>query len=215
MLQAACADGDALLCLNVPPTWSEAAGFAAARPGVLWHCHQVEPQQQQPEHGGSWRSREAATSRSWAVDGHDLYGRTLPAASYGSSVPTGSNFVGQDNTRKVAHERSSYAAEDSSSSSSSSRWCSTSTHSSSSSSSSSSEANWQDAAPASFTIRHGTMLSDAAACGDVEAVFGGRAAVTLLQTWPAGHPLSLRDELLLAALDEGPGGLPAWLADDA
>jgi hypothetical protein len=57
------------------------------------------------------------------------------------------------------------------------------------------------------------MLSDAAACGDVEAEGGGgRAAVTVCQAWPAGHPLSVRDELLLAALDEAPGsGLPAWL----
>jgi hypothetical protein len=63
----------------------------------------------------------------------------------------------------------------------------------------------------SFTVRRGTLLSDAAACGDVEAVFEGRAALSVVQTWPAGHPLSCRDELLLAALDEGPGGLPAWL----
>jgi hypothetical protein len=65
--------------------------------------------------------------------------------------------------------------------------------------------------PRSFTVRRGTLLSDAAACGDVEAVFEGRAAFSVVQTWPAGHPLSVRDELLLAALDEGPGGLPAWL----
>jgi hypothetical protein len=129
------------------------------------------------------------------VDGKDLYGRTLPSTSYSSSgstaAPAGSNFVGQDNTTKVASDISS-------------SW---------GSSSSSRIDSQQRVLPSSFKVQRGTLLNDAAACGDVEAVFGGQAAVTLCQTWPAGHPLSLRDELLLAALDEGPGGLPAWLCE--
>eukprot|EP00775_Hariotina_reticulata_P010303 gene10303-10462_t len=51
-----------------------------------------------------------------------------------------------------------------------------------------------------------------ATAGDVEAVFSRRASVTTLQTWPTSHPLSLRDDVLAAALDEGPAGLPAWLS---
>jgi hypothetical protein len=132
------------------------------------------------------------------VDGQDLYGRTLPSTSYSSSgstaAPAGSNFVGQDNTAKVASDISS-------------RWG----NSNSSSGGSSRPTPGQPVLPSSFKVQRGTLLNDAAACGDVEAVFGGKAAVTLCQTWPAGHPLSLRDELLLAALDEGQGGLPAWL----
>jgi hypothetical protein len=62
-----------------------------------------------------------------------------------------------------------------------------------------------------FTVHQGTVLSDAATSGDVEAVFSGLAAVSTLQTWPEGHPLSLRDELLVTALDEGEGGMPAWM----
>ena len=34
-----------------------------------------------------------------------------------------------------------------------------------------------------------------------------------LEAWPAGHPFSLRDALLVRALEEGPDGLPLWLAD--
>lgn len=47
----------------------------------------------------------------------------------------------------------------------------------------------------------------------MEAVFGGRAALTALQAWPCGHPLALRDELWLHSLAQGPGGMPAWLED--
>ncbi|KAG2493438.1 hypothetical protein HYH03_008256 [Edaphochlamys debaryana] len=60
LLRDAFAEGDVLLVLNTPPTWrgveapgtgsssgssgSSSRAFAAARPGVLWPCYQVEPQ---------------------------------------------------------------------------------------------------------------------------------------------------------------------------
>ncbi|KAF6248434.1 hypothetical protein COO60DRAFT_1707045 [Scenedesmus sp. NREL 46B-D3] len=66
--------------------------------------------------------------------------------------------------------------------------------------------------PGSFVIRRGTLLNDHATAGDVEAVFAGRATVSALQTWPVGHPLSLLDAVLAAALDEDAAGMPAWLA---
>jgi hypothetical protein len=178
LLQAAFTEGDALLCVNVAPTWSPGSGFAATRPGVLWRCHQLgshHDHQQQP-----------GEMQSWQVDSSDLFGCTLPSAGYDSAVPVGSNFVGQDNTRKVARERSTWRDQGVGAAAAATQL------------------------PVAFTIQRGTTLTDAAACGDVEAVMAGKAAVTLVQTWPAGHPL-IRDELLLAALDEAPDGLPAWL----
>jgi hypothetical protein len=70
----------------------------------------------------------------------------------------------------------------------------------------------QQQVPGSFVIRRGTLLNDHATAGDVEAVFSSRAAVSTVQTWPVGHPLSVRDAVLAAALGEDADGLPAWLA---
>jgi hypothetical protein len=273
VLQGAFTDGDVLMCLNVPPTWREGSGFAATRPGVLWHCWQVEAhgqQQQQRQHrqvdtdGSSSRSKSgsssssSSSSRSWQVDSEDLFGRTLPSSSYGSQVPAGRNFVGQDNTQKVATE-GRFAAWYSSgvqfgtlqpkteqpsaqqqhgdpqdegygqlrglgSFSSNMQHRGGTGHSHTITTANSSgiaesvvggrHSDWTQGVPSSFVVQRGTLLSDAAACGDVEAVFSGKAAVTMCQVWPAGHPLSVRDELLLAALDDGRGGWPAWLDVD-
>jgi hypothetical protein len=240
-LQGAFADGDLLLCLNVPPNWQESAGIAATRPGVLWHCWQVEAQQQQQQQqqfaqpvassssssssssgtegeqgtaspvaaAGRWSHLYSnSNSRSWQVDSQDLYGRTLPSSGYGSQVPMGSNFVGQDNTRAVLADNNSR---------SDSSWRSTTDGTDSLQQQQQQQQEGcgvQRGAsiPSSFVVQRGTLLNDAAACGDVEAVFAGRAALTVCQSWPAGHPLTVRDEVLLAGLDQVPGGLmPAWL----
>lgn len=188
LLRRAWAEGDVLLALNVPPNWQGgsargSARFAATRPGVLWPCHQVE--------AAAPAGRGGSAARSWATDGGDLYGRSLPSSGFGRAggeqIVAGP-FVAQDNTASIiaaaAHGRGGGAG-----------------------------ATRQ--LPASFTLRRGTLLSDHATAGDVEAVFSRRAAVTTLQTWPAGHPLSVTDELLAAALDEQQDGLPAWLATEA
>lgn len=44
VLRRAFCDGDAFLCLHVPPRWSPGGSrqlFRASRPGVLWHQEQV------------------------------------------------------------------------------------------------------------------------------------------------------------------------------
>jgi len=194
------ADGDVFLCVNVPPTWqpadydapqSSALHFASTRPGVIWHCYQVESAAQQTRKD-SWQEgqQQKLNERySWRPQPNDLYGRTLPSSSLsnGQAVQLG-QFVGQDNTDKViASVRQQSGTQDQVGRASA-------------------------AVPLQFTIRRGTMLNDQATAGDVEAVFSRRAAVTTLQTWPSSHPLSLRDDVLAAALDEGPQGLPAWLS---
>lgn len=258
ILRRAFADGDILLCLNVPPNWQsprteqQPAVFASTRPGVLWHCYQVRAEglqaaaQQQPwsrhaavqgavvssqpqimaaaaappaaaspagvsssreslsregTYVGRWeaaglrlRSSDrdhgckvgSSSPASWQSTAADLYGRSLPSTSFGASqsVVTGA-FVSQDNTEKVisAARRVDHHGDH--------------------------QALGQ--VPYSFVIQQGTLLSDHATAGDVEAVFSGRAAVGTLQTWPVGHPLSLRDDVLSAALCEDSSGLPAWL----
>jgi hypothetical protein len=201
ILRRAFADGDILLCLNVPPTWkpnnssnsssssssssrSTRPAFASTRPGVLWHCYQVEAESTTPTSSSSSGRFAGQISTSWRTQEQDVFGRSLPSSSFGGSqsVVTGA-FVQQDNTDKVV---ASSRAEP-----------------------------WQQQKqqlPRSFVIRRGTLLNDHATAGDVEAVFSSRAAVSTLQTWPVGHPLSLRDAVLATALDEDADGMPAWLA---
>jgi hypothetical protein len=193
ILRRAFADGDLLLCLNVPPTWqnhsnngrsSAAPVFASTRPGVLWHCYQVEAG---PSPASSSSSRFAGQgSTSWRTQERDVFGRSLPSSSFGGSqsVVTGA-FVQQDNTDKVVASSRAEPWE---------------------------QQQQQQQVPGSYVIRRGTLLNDHATAGDVEAVFSSRAAVSTLQTWPVGHPLSLRDAVMAAALDENADGMPAWLA---
>lgn len=64
----------------------------------------------------------------------------------------------------------------------------------------------------SFTVGRGRTLSDPVVAGDVDALFGGRVAVAAAQAWPAGHPCSLTDAALAAAIAEDEEtGLPLWL----
>lgn len=72
--------------------------------------------------------------------------------------------------------------------------------------------------PAAYTIGVGFTSPVPGAGGDVEAVARGRACVSVLQTWPWGHPLALPQtladgggDLLAAAHAEGEDGLPLWL----
>ncbi|KAG2443661.1 hypothetical protein HXX76_002010 [Chlamydomonas incerta] len=134
LLRDAFAEGDVLLVLNTPPTWPGVAAatarsgssraFAAARPGVLWPCYQVEPRglnasalarggagaggsgsrtgssrESSRSGGSSIRASDGAASPvSWQVQGNDLYGRSLPRADFGAVHDRAGAFVGQDNT---------------------------------------------------------------------------------------------------------------------
>jgi hypothetical protein len=92
LLQQAFAEGDLLLCVNVPPRWQPGGAglrpFAATRVGVLWNCTQVLA-----EGGGA--------EVSWSASERDLFGRSLPSQGYGSGRPLAGAFVSQDNTHKV------------------------------------------------------------------------------------------------------------------
>jgi hypothetical protein len=201
LLRDAFADGDVMLVLNVPPTWGSASSsghkpFAAARPGVLWPCYQVE---RAPSTGCASPSSRA----SWRSDRQDLWGRSLPSQAYGDERDAAGAFVGQDNTAALVRERQ--------------QWGDASPVSVSppSSAADGGSASWQAALsqlPDALVLRAGTMLCDAAVAGDVEAVMARRASVVALPTWPYSHPLSLKDELGAAALEEEGDGLPLWLS---
>lgn len=64
----------------------------------------------------------------------------------------------------------------------------------------------------SFRIDEGTLLTDPVVSGDIDRVFKGRAAISVLQTWPFGHPCSLLDCVVVESLREDVHtGLPCWL----
>jgi hypothetical protein len=212
--------------LNVPPTWaapdsSGAAGgggpppFAPVRPGVLWPCHQVESSfTAVPAAGGaagaagaSGRKSGGGGGRSWSVDENDPWGRTLPSQGYAAGGGGGARlaaggFVSQDNTEAAAARLR--AGGDGGAAAAAA---------SATPPEAAAEGEVElDFQAAEFRVSRGTLLTDECAGGDVEAVMAGRAAVGLVQTWPASHPFTLRDELLVWALEGGGAeGLPLWL----
>lgn len=171
------------------PRWRSAAGGGS---GSTSSCNGNEGQAS--DSGGA-----AGGERSWRVDEADLWGRSLPRQGYmGSSSSGGTSaargtqpltagaFVAQDSTAAAAARQRGGAG-------------------------GSVAAPCGEVEGLTFVISRGALLSDDCACGDVDAVMRGAAAVAALQTWPAGHPFALRDELLVHALEEGRGGLPLWL----
>lgn len=69
--------------------------------------------------------------------------------------------------------------------------------------------------PAAFTVGAGTLLTDASARGDVDALLAGVAAVSTHQVWPQSHALSLVDAAMVEALrEDAASGLPAWLGGE-
>lgn len=239
LIAKAFADADVFLCINVPPKWqgtqppvggmdSTTAArplFAAARPGVLWHCYQVEApteddyrnegSQASKSGGGGGGSSAAGSSLSWRAEQQDLFGRSLPRQQVGSEATTAGAFVSQDNTSQVASKVMMAGYAETAADGGSFGQAAASGGGEDDGAAAAAEATAAlPRLPSHFTLLPGTMLNDAATSGDVEAVFSGRVSVTTLQTWPCGHPFSLRDEVLVHALDEGPDGLPRWLAAD-
>jgi hypothetical protein len=189
LLRTAFADGDTFLTVNVPPRWTRS--FASTRSGVLWLMHQVSS------------SSEASATDSLAGGGklgasdRDVWGRSLPSQALKSGQqPHAGAFIDQDNAamvgQRVAVRSASVGGRDVEGGE-----------------------GWRLKQPQEFTISRGTILTDHAARGDVEAVFSGRAAISTCQTWPATHPFALRDEMLVHALREGQDGLPLWLCGES
>jgi len=130
-----------------------------------------------------------------AGPGGDLFGRSLPSQGLGASGQLGAGrFVPQDQTARV--ERLSRGGEPAGPGAGAEGWREV-----------------LGAEGRAFRLGPGKLLSDPVRFGDVDAVFSGRAAVTALQTWPAGHPLALTDAALAASLGEGEGGVPLWLTE--
>eukprot|EP00793_Prasinoderma_coloniale_P006115 PRCOL_00004589-RA len=126
----------------------------------------------------------------------DLFGRSLPLQTVGgASAPTsdGATFVPQLNAAQVlADAREGRAGRG---------------------------AVADRPLPTAFRVGAGTLLVDASARGDVDAVLAGRCAVGACQTWPHGHALSLLDSVMTEALREAGAaddqGMPAWLTEHA
>lgn len=185
VLREAFCEGDLFLCINVPGSWSSndqvENRFEPTRPGVLWHCQYVEPQ-----YGSTSRSFTDETS--WSMNNTDVFGRSIPKLKAGQKNEAG-GFVSQDNTSSVP-----------------SNVINTIT-----SAAAPADHITITELPKSFVIKRGTVLNDGVMCGDVEAVFKGKASITALQTWPSGHPFCLSDALLAYTLVQGTDGLPEWL----
>lgn len=181
VLREAFCEGDLFLCINVPGTWSSDETSS----------DRFEPtrpgvlwhcQYVQPQYGSSSSPSQALSNEtSWSVDNADVFGRSIPQLKAGCKNEAG-GFVSQDNTSSVGLNSRAVTS-----------------------------AKGLMALPESIVIKRGTVLSDGVMCGDVEAVFNGRASITTLQTWPSGHPFSLTDVLLAYTLVQGQDGLPAWL----
>jgi hypothetical protein len=196
LLQQAWAEGDTFLTVNVPPSWSmggAAKPFASTRMGVLWNCTQVEAAASSSSSTAASAAATAGRSsrdeaRSWRTSDQDLFGRSLPSQGYSERQPVAGAFVAQDNTDKVMQGIDARG------------------------SAGSAGAAARPGVPQRFVIRPGTILSDSALQGDVEAVFSGRVSVCTQQTWPATHPFQLNDQLMVHALAEDDLGMPAWLS---
>eukprot|EP00955_Chlamydomonas_euryale_P075993 362519-Chlamydomonas_euryale.AAC.9 len=183
-------EGDVVLVLNVPPHWDPSAGgFAPARPAALWDVYRIDAAIHAP--GG------AAVAAAGEPTKQDLWGRSLPQQSLGDARATAGAFVPQDNTTKVIMDSAAGGTAATSA-------AATATAS-------------PVQLPSSFTIHRDSVLSDDVALGDVDAVFSGAASVAALQTWPHGHPFSLRDEVMLQTLaaDASRRRLPRWLTQAA
>jgi hypothetical protein len=186
LLQQAFAEGDLLLCVNVPARWRgprDAHPYASTRVGVLWNCTQVVAA------GAASDGAASEAPLSWRASGQDLFGRSLPSQGYDSAAPVAGAFVAQDNTDKVEQGLAGTAA------------------------GGGAAATAAAGVPSSFTVQAGTLLADSALAADCEAVLQGRCSVAALQAWPATHPFAIADQLLVHTLVEGELGLPAWLAE--
>ena len=117
----------------------------------------------------------------------DVWGRTLPVQRLEAAQPSsrGATFVRQLNTERVLRDAAAAGA-----------------------------APAPRPLPAAFTVGRGTMVMDPSGRGDVDAVFGGRACVSTLQTWPHSHPFSLLDGLKVEALRQDARGFPLWLSGE-
>eukprot|EP00892_Ulva_mutabilis_P009457 jgi/Ulvmu1/6884/UM031_0090.1 len=188
LLRAAFADADTFLNVSAPPRLpvnTQQPLFAATRCGVIWHRDEVaRAGAGAPVGSREDLARSGATSR-------DLWGRSLP--SHGLSGATSAtlaagDFVSQEQTSAVVQRRTNGGTGDR-----------------------------RAVAPAAagvmrFEVGRGRTLSDPVLGGDVDALFEGRVAVTTAQTWPGGHPCSMTDAVLAAAIAEDEqSGLPAWL----
>ena len=195
VLARAFKDGDVYVAIQAPTRWRASAGgrFAPARPGVLWHQEQVEAVYGSAEGVGAGVGDGRYTNPHQA---RDLYGRSLPLHTTDAVSPTsdGARFVPQLNSAQVAADvRGGVGGVGVGGAAAAA----------------------DSALPTAFRLGAGTMLVDASARGDVDAVLAGRCAVSTCQVWPHGHPLSLLDAVMTEALREADGqagqGMPAWL----
>ena len=192
VLRDAFADADIYVAVSVPPR--RRGKFHACKPGVLWRQEAVRALRSSDD--------DASVSMTAAdANAKDTFGRSLPRQNLGdaSASDVGARFVSQLATEKLVNDRRAKARMDDKDNDKDD--VARRRHPS-------------DALPRAFVLTPGTIVADDSPRGDVDVVISGGVAVSIVNTWPHAHALSLVDAVVVESLREHPtSGVPLWLCE--
>lgn len=190
VLRDAFADADIYVAVSVPP--KRRGKFHACKPGVLWRQEAVRALRSSDD--------DASVSMTAAdANAKDTFGRSLPRQNLGdaSASDVGARFVSQLATEKLVNDRRAKARMDDKDKDDVAR-----------------RRHPSDALPRAFVLTPGTIVADDSPRGDVDVVISGGVAVSIVNTWPHAHALSLVDAVVVESLREHPtSGVPLWLCE--
>ena len=190
VLRDAFADADIYVAVSVPPR--RRGKFHACKPGVLWRQEAVRALRSSDD--------DASVSMTAAdANAKDTFGRSLPRQNLGdaSATDVGARFVSQLATEKLVNDRRAKARMDDKDKDDVAR-----------------RRHPSDALPRAFVLTPGTIVADDSPRGDVDVVISGGVAVSIVNTWPHAHALSLVDAVVVESLREHPtSGVPLWLCE--
>ena len=190
VLRDAFADADIYVAVSVPPR--RRGKFHACKPGVLWRQEAVRALRSSDD--------DASVSMTAAdANAKDTFGRSLPRQNLGdaSATDVGARFVSQLATEKLVNDRRAKARMDDKDKDDVAR-----------------RPHPSDALPRAFVLTPGTIVADDSPRGDVDVVISGGVAVSIVNTWPHAHALSLVDAVVVESLREHPtSGVPLWLCE--
>ena len=190
VLRDAFADADIYVAVSVPPR--RRGTFHACKPGVLWRQEAVRALRSSDD--------DASVSMTAAdANAKDTFGRSLPRQNLGdaSASDVGARFVSQLATEKLVNDRRAKARMDDKDKDDVAR-----------------RPHPSDALPRAFVLTPGTIVADDSPRGDVDVVISGGVAVSIVNTWPHAHALSLVDAVVVESLREHPtSGVPLWLCE--
>ena len=194
VLRDAFADADIYVAVSAPPKRRGEVKFHACKPGVLWRQEAVRALRSSDD--------DASVSMTAAdANAKDTFGRSLPRQNLGdaSASDVGARFVSQLATEKLVNDRRAKARMDDKDNDKDD--VARRRHPS-------------DALPRAFVLTPGTIVADDSPRGDVDVVISGGVAVSIVNTWPHAHALSLVDAVVVESLREHPtSGVPLWLCE--